>query len=196
MDLLLLLVVVLLVGVLVMFARSYQRLSVEVERLKRDDHRQHSRAYHRASKIVDEARQRSQELVEASEEKAAEIINESQELNDETKARIAAAVEESSRHQIQTYEATLGNIEKSITQILHNVPEDIKKQSAQELQKMLTSISHDLETSSREVKAQLQEQVKQRLFDAARDAVLQTVGKTLTKEEHEQLIIKAFEEHV
>ena len=132
MELLLLVIILILVGALVVLVRSQKKLTQEFERLKREDHRMHSRAYHQANKLVDEARQHSVELLTESEHKAQGIIHDSQVVTDEAKKAVSETVAQLSQEQKIAFAKLLDTAAQNTTQVIAQLPTQIQASAAKE----------------------------------------------------------------
>lgn len=87
------------------------------------------------------------------------------------------------------------------SQILSNISKDVSAQVQNEMKVFGQSLNKNIEILVKNTQAELDlykkqaiEDLNQKIFKVVEDATKKSIGKTLTKSEHEKLVLKALEE--
>ncbi len=173
---------------------SYQ----ELKRKRRDYERQ---ALARAQKIIDKA------MVEAS-----SILSKAQVLEGEIRAKIAESSQSISENQKDVYSRVLEEVKNQLSLVVQKASDDIKRDATEEISAFASSIRDETISTEKEVREkisqeylklenELAEYKRQRLAQAQVEieriitqVTSKVLGRSLTREDHKELIIIALDE--
>jgi len=151
-----------MLGIVIYF---YERLQKELKRLKDEQ-----------QKLIEKANQEYEEIIKSANKKADQIISSSITLNEKIKQEASEAYE-------KALEKALEKLNQENINILNNISKDIEKHTALEYAKL----QGDLEEYKKERIKKLEENIYDLLLEVSK----QTIGKALSFDEHEELILDA-----
>jgi len=195
------LLICVLVFVLLLYLKLNQRYQeLELEKGK-DPKLILARAEFRAQKILEQANQEAKKLVEETEN----FLRKHQ-------AFLSEELRRSSDAYLKVYNENLSQIQKDTYKMIQNIPNDIKtyiitaidgfrlslshdaaqtqQKIAQKLEESLISAQHEIERYKEERKREIDE----KLFEFVKEVVKRVLGKQISIDEHEKLVLKALEE--
>ena len=193
-------------------ASGYSRMMAQLEELKSREHREREDAHHKASRIVDEAREKSLEMIEETGEKAKDILRETEYVSDSTKATLQSQLKHATTEQATEYTKMLTAVRQEAIKLFEALSQELQAEAKQELknfQQQIESQNKQIgDTVTAEIKnaysqatagaeAYRQELMKKAdatFFPFIKELTYSTIGKTLTKAEHEAVVLKSLEE--
>ncbi len=155
----------------------------------------------RAEQLINQAHERSLSLLTESEQKAERILRETTYITQEDRTRLQKA-----------YQELLDSFKKDMVNTLQSVSEGVKKDATAQLvhigdalAQTTVSSQKDLEKETEALMSQARSRVAEgekemmgkveaQIFELVSRCIKKSIGKTLTRHEHEQLVLQAFEE--
>lgn len=182
--------VIILAIVLAVVLKAYDNLSRELSRIKHEKEVIEERARHHAQKIVNEAKDKALGIVEGAQIKV-------EKSNEEVEERLNKVSED----QIGQYKQVLHNISKSIEDgALREMQEfkktlemetiDAQKIIGKRIEEQYTDATRNLE----EYRLRKLKELNNSLFETLKLVSRKVLGRTMSVEDHGDLVVKALEE--
>ncbi|OGH23306.1 MAG: hypothetical protein A2958_00045 [Candidatus Levybacteria bacterium RIFCSPLOWO2_01_FULL_38_13] len=201
---------------------SYSQLLKKMNSYQRQADDLKKQINYKESRIIDEAREKAREIIDEALEKAQRVISESQSTNSQAKKMLDDALEALIKHQISYFEKAsqdflneyrreLGALKQRSVQIARNVSEDIGKHTLEEVQDFDSILQKETIAAQKIVEDKIEDQYsgaqkeveeyKNEMMKKAEEEIYKilenvskiALGKGLSLQEHEQLIIDALE---
>lgn len=193
--------VLILTAALALLILSYEQALKQLQKLGKEKEDLRERAQKRASLLLDEARER-----------ALAIIEQAAIVRDDAKEEVRRAMQATSQDLLAKYHGMLDDLKEENINLFKNVSKDIKEGAVHEVGDFQTGLHQETiaaqklveekirlawEKAEKEIEAYKQEKLK--AIDDSLDRVLQFVtkrllGKTISLQDHEDLVLKALEE--
>lgn len=132
--------------------------------------------------IISEAQKEYEEIVKRASKKADEIISSSFSLNE----KIKQSAEESYEKALQK---ELGKLNEKNIDILNNISKDIVSMLKQKAEEDYSKVKKELE----EYKGERLKKIDENIYNLLLDVSKETIGKALTFEDHQELILEALD---
>jgi type II secretory pathway component PulJ len=182
--------VIILAVVLAAVLRSYDNLWRELSRIKKEKEDIEERARTHALKILDEAK-----------DKALEIVEDAQLKAEKNKLIVEEKLDEVSSAQIDKYKEVVQNISKVVEgEAVRELDQfkNILEKETLEAQKIIGSKINDQYSKVTEelenYRLRKITELDNKAFEVIKLVVNKIIGKTISTEEHAQLVVKALEE--
>lgn len=201
---------IVLVGIAL--AVSYATLFAKYKGIKEEMLRRQEKEAENFQKSFEEAKRQSLLILQEAQTSAKEIVSKGQIITNNTNTDLLKLVNDNLRMQKSSYDQALSIISENVKKSFDEMPDDVKKQVEQEVQKLIQVVQQDLiqlkdsiQTSLKEpfTIAQIEaEQYKkdrmkvydEKLFELLSHISKEVLRKELTLSEHEKLVIKALED--
>ena len=200
--------VLLLLGVVVTYfwiIKRYLALVQEQTQAKLDKMKE-------SQQIIEQAHTEANKLIDQGSRKAQEIIGQAQMFQTNQSNAIAQALQKASQDYLTEYQKLLKMSGEEVNKMIQNVSPDIKSQLAHEMDSLRDVFSKQLTESQKELKEQVlglyktaeeevrnykverMAQVEKTILEIIEEVTMNVVGKQITSDEHEKLVMKALEE--
>ena len=191
---------------------SYLRLHKTYSRLKERKNMIESDAHKEAEKIMDEARKKSMESLKQARIQASKIINEAGVITQEAKQKMLSDFSTVTTGYAQSYQQLLAQAKDEAIKIIDNISKDIKSQAASEIGTMKSALTQEVakaqETTRKAILQSIQtiekemeaykkariQKVDENVFEILRQVTQRVIGRALSPQDHEDLVIKSLEE--
>lgn len=198
----------LLIGVIILYLRlvkKYVSLKENETKLRLDLEKE-------KEEKLKEVSMKSQKILEEAYAKAQEIVSLSQVFNDEQKRKLAEALSKVSNEELREYQTVLTEAGKVSIAMLKNLSTDLSSKFTPEIENIKTLVQEEIEKGTKgtreaitnayasldkeinDYKKLIFSQIDKIALDLIREISLKVLGKTLSKKEHEELVIKALNE--
>ena len=191
---------------------SYLRIVRRYSQLKEEKSKLEAEAKLKAEKKLEEASKVSEQIIQEARIKASEIIKKTETFSRETKDAMIAELGKVSTEYIGSYKQALNEAKTETVSVLAGVSKDLKSKALSEVETFKGSLQAEIKSSQEALrqavnagyqkiegeidkyrKVRLQ-QVDVAIFEILREVSQRVIGKALTLEEHEELVIKSLEE--
>lgn len=188
------LVIIFLSGMLFFLAYAYHQLVEEFGYLRSQQLRKNSTAQTQASKLVDEANERSRKMIAKSAHRAEEIILNADFFAAQSQQEITEKLKQMSEKQTTVFNKLLADMTKEMQSSLEHINTDITTTAATEVSEMRKKMEQSSATSDEQLRQKISDDLKASALDLMKRVSKQVIGKSLTNAESQELVIKAFEE--
>jgi hypothetical protein len=193
-------------------ALVYRRLITQLEQARDNSGKINDKAQEVSEKIIEQAKEKSLKLLESAEKKASEIIEQTHFVSEDARKDLTLRLEEASQKQTQEYAKMLTEVRTEIVALFTGISKTMQQQTSQELasfhQVVESSLQESLQAlttqSKTEIgkqneaieayKAEKLRQVDETIFQLTKDVIVRVTSKSLTKAEHEALVLKALDQ--
>lgn len=166
----------------------------------------------KAQKTYEEANVKSQKIIGEASQKAQNILSEAEIFSSQGKEKMHAFLQEITAQQAKSFQEILVKFDSNSIKLLNSISTNVQQNAGKELQVFRLSLQQEAakfgNTLIDAVKAQRKEaeveiqaykqarikNVDDKIFEIIKAASREILGKALTSDEHEDLIIKALEE--
>lgn len=194
-------------------ALSYSSLFIKYRKLREELIERDRKEADSFQKTFDEARKQSLEILDQAQNSAKQIVSRAQTITNSNNADLLSLVNENLKMQKSSYDQAFSIISENISKTFNSMPADVKKQVEIEVSKLVAVIESDMSTlktslqdalkkpfeeAQKEADAYKKERIKQfeaKLFDVLSVISKDVLGKALSQEEHEKLVLKALEDN-
>ncbi len=208
----LLLIVTGLAGVVLALILAYQKVFKELQILSKSQRRSQDKSFHQAEAVLDDARQEALSTIQQANQKATHLIKLGGKFAEEQKTELAKKLKETSSQEFDTYKETLQKSQFQLLDVMGEVTDELQRTSETELthfrqelvkataetqQLFVTQLQRELAETTDDVshyKQQLINRATAQMYDVIETIVKNVLHKTLTRTEHEALVIEALEE--
>jgi len=191
---------------------SYLRALKKVTEIKDKKRNIEDEAAKEADRIITEARNQASQIIQESQVKASAIIKEAGVLNEQVKNQILAEVSQVTNEYAKSYQEVLTKAKTDVVEIISNISDEVKKEATVEIQTMRQTLTQEIanaqvvtrkaiEDSLSKVGEEIEaykkarfERIDSAVIDIIRQVSQRVIGKSLSTEEKEDLIIKSLEE--
>lgn len=191
---------------------SYVRLVRRFNLLKEEKSKLTANTRLEAEKILDDAQKTAEQVVREARVKASEIITKTEAFSKETKEAMVAQLGQVSKEYVDNYKQALNQANTETVNVLAEVSKDLKSKALSEVKTFKGSLEAEIQSSQQALRQAVNEgykkiegeidkyrqarlqQVDQAIFELLREVSQRVMGKALTLEEHEELVIKSLEE--
>jgi F0F1-type ATP synthase membrane subunit b/b' len=192
-------------------AVSYSSLFIKYRKAREELVERQRREAESYQKTFDEARAQSLLILSQAQTSAKEIIGKAQTITNGNNQDLLKLVNENLQMQRSSYDQAFSIISENISKTFSMMPADVKKQVELEVSKL----AHTIESEMSTLKTSLQEALKkpfeeaqkeaevykkqrakefeERLFDVLLSISKQVLRKELTRQEHEKIVLDAFD---
>ena len=194
------------------FIAMYARLLEELEKLRSSHSHTPLKEHQDAARLVEQAKNRSLEIIEASERKAKEIIASTDFFSAVSSDQMSESVKSASQKQTQDYLKVLEKVKLEVLGQFTALSQNVEKEAVKDIEDfrknlevktmksenvLETKVQEEYQKSSAELTAYKQTVIKkidENMFEIVNQVVHKVVGKTLTPAEHQTLVLQALEE--
>ena len=205
-------VLLFLIAAVFFFIAMYARLLEELNTLRTSHSHTSLKEHQDATRLVEQAKNRSLEIIEASERKAKEIIASTDFFSAVSSDQISESVKTASQKQTQDYLKVLEQVKVEVLGQFTSLSQHVEKEAVKDMEdfrknleaetlkseNMLeTKVQEEHKKSNAELTAYKQTVIKkidENMFEIVNQVVHKVVGKTLTPAEHQALVLQALEE--
>ncbi len=201
-----------LTGIVISLAFAYHKMLSQLQTLTKSQQHFQNKSYHQAEVVLDDAHQQALETIQQANQKASHLISLGGQFAEEQKGVLEKQLKSTSDEELSDYKLTLQKSQKELLSSLGQVSDELQRAAESEL----TQFRHDLVKSTTETQGlfakQLQSELAQaeadvknykqellnkanaQMFDVVQQVVQEVLHKSLTKTEHEALVLEALEE--
>ena len=199
-------VLLFLIAAVFFFIAMYARLLEELNTLRTSHSHTSLKEHQDATRLVEQAKNRSLEIIEASERKAKEIIASTDFFSAVSSDQISESVKTASQKQTQDYlkvleqvkvEVLSQHVEKEAVKDMEDFRKNLEAETLKSENMLETKVQEEHKKSNAELTAYKQTVIKkidENMFEIVNQVVHKVVGKTLTPAEHQALVLQALEE--
>lgn len=162
--------------------------------------------------VVEQAQQEARRVIQEASNKASDILKESRYLSDKVKTTLEADLSRLPQAQEDIYRQVFKKVGDEAIGILQRVAEDMKMQAQQQtrdfgltlqkqaelsqedVKKSIDSVYEHLEEDVNKYKSQRFAQIDRAVHRVIEDIVREVLGRAISAQEHEQLILQALDE--
>lgn len=198
----------LVISLLVAYLRALKKVT-EIKSKKRSIE---DEAALEADKIITEARNQASQIIQESQTKASAIVKEAGVLNEQVKNQILTEISQVTNEYAKSYQEVLAKAKTDVIKIVSNISDDVKKEASLEIQTMRQALTQEvaaaqaatkkaIEDSLSKVEGEVEsykkarfERIDKAVLDIIRQVSQRVIGRSLSTEEKEDLIIKSLEE--
>lgn len=191
---------------------SYLRLVRNYSKLKEEKRKLEAVAQKEAEKIIDEARRQSSQILQEAQSKASSMIQEVGFISEQTKKKMLDEIGKVTQGYAKNYQGLLEEAKKEAIGIINNISNDIKGEALREIEEMKQALTQEvlraqettrkaIEESLSKVGAEVQAYKQARLkrvdaaiFEIIKQVSQKVIGKSLSLEDKEELVMKSLEE--
>ena len=201
-----------LTGVVIALGFAYHRVLKEFEAVTKSQRHVLDKSYHQAEEVLDSAHQQALQTIQQANQKASHLISLGGTFAEEQKDVLSAQMKVTSQEELNDYKLTLQKSQQELLSSLGQVSDELQRAAESEL----TQFRQDLAKSTTETQGLFAKQLQVELgavdgevkkyrqdlldktnahmFDVVQQVVQEVLHKSLTKTEHEALVIEALEE--
>lgn len=191
MSIVLLLTIMLLVLLVVLIAViiSYAKATSSYNQLKAEKDKELESLQDQTEGIYAQAREDWYDLLKEGHDKAAEVVQSADLFSDSLKKKIEEELGKTTKREMGEYDATMESIKSEIVKVAQNISSDIKADLIKEVSEARAQVDKELE----EYKKVRYEQIASQANEIIESVARQALGKSLSTQDHEQLVLKALE---
>lgn len=191
---------------------SYLRLVRNYSKLKEEKRKFEAAAQKEAEKIIDEARRQSSQMLQEAQGRASSMIQEVGFISDQTRKKMLDEIGKVTQGYAKNYQGLLEEAKKEAIGIINNISNDIKGEASREIEEMKQAFTQEvlraqettrkaIEETLSKVGAEVQvykearlKRVDAAIFEIIKQVSQKVIGKSLSLEDKEELVMKSLEE--
>lgn len=182
-------------------AYSFRKLIGKYVKLKEEQDQLLSSGRQKAEAVEQEARRKSGQIIANAEAAAAKILEEAKVFSGQEKERMQALFKSVSDQEIKSFQEMFAASKSEISRALATVSKDIKAEAIGTVSELKGTLLGVVGEAVKRVESEFQSQKKARLakldkeiFEIIGKVTVKVLGKALTLEEHQKLVIESLEE--
>ncbi|CAN5286583.1 hypothetical protein BH10PAT2_BH10PAT2_4270 [soil metagenome] len=201
-----------LTGVVLALGFAYHNMLKQFQALSKSQRHFQDKSFHQAEEVLDDAHQQALATIQQANQKASHLISLGGAFSEEQKGVLSKQMKITSEEELNDYKVSLQQSQQELRTSLGQVSDELQRAAEAEL----TQFRHDLvksttetqglfakqlqselgeaESDVKQYKKELLDKANAHMFQVVQQVVQEVLHKSLTKTEHEALVIEALEE--
>lgn len=193
-------------------AISYRKLIEKYEKIRASQEEEAHGLETQKTQIIEEGRRQAGLIIADAQTKAAKLVGEAGTFSDQTKQILEIELKKTQAAELDYYRKALEEIQKGAVATLGGIPKDVKDVVVKEIDAVRASLSLEIQKAQQEtrqmlaasykkmeeeVEAHKKERLKkidEKIFEILKIVATRAIGKSLSFEDHEDVVIKALED--
>jgi|GEM_PF-2247642 len=201
-----------LIGIIIALALAYHRVVAQFKMEYRVPQHPQQKSYKQAEEVLDKAHKEAVEIIQQATQKSSHLISQSSRFAEAQKNEIDQQMKETGEDELDIYVNSIKKAQEQVLTALGQVTDELQRSSESELTKFRQQLVQSTQetqslfmkqmqvelteagTSVTAYKKTLLEKADRQMFTVVQQVVQEVLHKSLTKNEHEALVIEALEE--
>jgi hypothetical protein len=193
-------------------AVSYRKLIEKYDKIRVGREEEEKALEGERLRVLEDAKTQAKQIILDAQKRSGQLIAEAASFGAQTKELLAAELEKLQTAELGYYQKALEETKLQAQSSLAGLSKDVKEEVGRQIDTVNTSLASEIQKTQAETrrvllgaykkmedeveayKVERLKKVDERIFDLLKDASVKAIGKLLSPEDHEDVVIKALED--
>jgi hypothetical protein len=193
-------------------AISYRKLIEKYDKIRLSGEESEKALEQEKNKVLEEAKVQARKIISDAQIRAGQLISEAAAFGDQTKQLLTSELQELQAAELGYYQKALEDTKLQAQASLGGLSKDVKAEVVKQIDAVRTSLAGEIQRAQAQTqqilsssyqkmekelevyKAERLKKVDEKIFEILKDASTKAIGKSLSLEDHEDVVIKALED--